>query len=162
VATWESLKAIGRAFGKPSSSIYFQVAPHGGIRPARRRRSRLALTQSEREELPQDPCKCESRKHLFRLAKKGGDYAFLATTDGLEEAAKLISGPRYSKCRRENRSQHHPLIRLKRRAHNRAADPSTAGPQSPTRRARCTSVIVMFFAPITIATLPENLSGESI
>jgi hypothetical protein len=29
----ESLKAIGRAFGKPSSSIYFQVAPHGGIRP---------------------------------------------------------------------------------------------------------------------------------
>jgi hypothetical protein len=30
----ESLKAIGRAFGKPSSSIYFLVAPHGGIRPA--------------------------------------------------------------------------------------------------------------------------------
>ena len=25
----ESLKAIGRAFGKPSSSIYYQVAPHG-------------------------------------------------------------------------------------------------------------------------------------
>src|SRR6185503_8325613 len=25
----ESLKAIGRAFGKPSSSIYFLVAPHG-------------------------------------------------------------------------------------------------------------------------------------
>jgi hypothetical protein len=47
----ESLKAIGRAFGKPSSSIYFQVAPHGGIRPARRRRSRLALTLSEREEI---------------------------------------------------------------------------------------------------------------
>jgi hypothetical protein len=38
----ESLKAIGRAFGKPSSSIYFQVAPHGRIRPAPRRRSRLA------------------------------------------------------------------------------------------------------------------------
>jgi transposase, IS30 family len=47
----ESLKAIGRAFGKPSSSIYFQVAPHGGIRPAARRRSRLALTLSEREEI---------------------------------------------------------------------------------------------------------------
>ena len=30
----ESLKAIGRAFGKPSSSIHNQVAPHGGIRPA--------------------------------------------------------------------------------------------------------------------------------
>ena len=47
----ELLKAIGRAFGKPSSSIYFQVAPHGGIRPAPRRRSRLALTLSEREEI---------------------------------------------------------------------------------------------------------------
>ena len=40
----ESLKAIGRAFGKQSSSIYFLVAPHGGIRPAQRRRGRLALT----------------------------------------------------------------------------------------------------------------------
>ena len=47
----ESLKAIGRAFGKPSSSIYFLVAPHGGIRPAERRRSRLALTLAEREEI---------------------------------------------------------------------------------------------------------------
>ena len=47
----ESLKAIGRAFGKPSSSIYYQLAPRGGIRPAPRRRSRLALTLSEREEI---------------------------------------------------------------------------------------------------------------
>jgi hypothetical protein len=47
----ESLKTIGRAFGKPSSSIYFQVSPYGGIRPAPRRRSRLALTLSEREEI---------------------------------------------------------------------------------------------------------------
>ena len=29
----ESLKAIGRAFGKPSSSIYFQVSLHGGFSP---------------------------------------------------------------------------------------------------------------------------------
>ena len=47
----ESLKAIGRAIGKPSSSIYFQLAPHGGIRPGPRRRSRLALRLSEREEI---------------------------------------------------------------------------------------------------------------
>ena len=47
----ESLKAIGRVFGKPSSSIYFQVSPYGGIRPVPRRRSRLALTLSEREEI---------------------------------------------------------------------------------------------------------------
>ena len=43
----ESLNAIGRAFGKPSSSIYSQLAPHGGIRPAPRRRSRLALTLAD-------------------------------------------------------------------------------------------------------------------
>ena len=47
----ESLKEIGRAFGKPSSSIHLQVSPHGGIRPAPRRRSRLSLTLSEREEI---------------------------------------------------------------------------------------------------------------
>ncbi len=47
----ESLKAIGRAFGKPSSSIYHQLSPYGGIRPAARRRSRLALTLAEREEI---------------------------------------------------------------------------------------------------------------
>jgi hypothetical protein len=52
----ESLKAIGRAFGKPSSSIYFQVSPHGGIRSAPRRRSRLALTLSEREEILRGHC----------------------------------------------------------------------------------------------------------
>ena len=52
----ESLKAIGRAFGKPSSSIYNQVAPHGGIRPAPRRRSRLALTLPEREEISRGHC----------------------------------------------------------------------------------------------------------
>ena len=45
----ESLKSIGRAFGKDSSSIIFQLSPHGGIRPERRQRSRLALTLSERE-----------------------------------------------------------------------------------------------------------------
>jgi len=47
----ESLRAIGRTFGKPPSSIYGQLSPHGGIRPPPRRRSRLALTLSEREEI---------------------------------------------------------------------------------------------------------------
>jgi hypothetical protein len=46
----ESLKAIGRAFGKPSSSVYSQLTPHDGIRPSARHRARLALTLSEREE----------------------------------------------------------------------------------------------------------------
>lgn len=47
----ESLNAIGRAFDRPSSSIFNQLSPTGGIRPPDRRRSRLALTLAEREEI---------------------------------------------------------------------------------------------------------------
>jgi IS30 family transposase len=63
----ESLKAIGRAFGKPSSSIYFQLAPHGGIRPAPRRRSRLALTLAEREEISRAVAEDHSSRSIARL-----------------------------------------------------------------------------------------------
>ena len=63
----ELLKAIGRAFGKPSSSIYFQLAPHGGIRPAPRRRSRLALTLSEREEISRGIAAYQSTRSMARL-----------------------------------------------------------------------------------------------
>ena len=63
----ESLKAIGRAFGKPSSSIYFQLAPHGGIRPARRHRSRLALTLVEREEISRAIAEYQSLRSIAKL-----------------------------------------------------------------------------------------------
>ncbi len=63
----ESLKAIGRAFGKPSSSVYFQVSPYGGIRPLPRRRSRLALTLSEREEISRGIVARRSIRSLARI-----------------------------------------------------------------------------------------------
>src|SRR5881275_2731365 len=63
----ESLKAIGRAFGKPSSSIYFQLAPHGGIRPPPRRRARLALTLAEREEISRAIALDQSARSIARL-----------------------------------------------------------------------------------------------
>src|SRR6202165_3872798 len=63
----ESLKAIGRAFGKPSSSIYFLVAPHGGIRPAQRRRSRLALTLEEREVISRGDTAHQSARSIAKL-----------------------------------------------------------------------------------------------
>jgi hypothetical protein len=47
----QSLKEIGRAFGKPSSCIHCLLVPRGGIPPAARRRSRLALTLAEREDV---------------------------------------------------------------------------------------------------------------
>src|SRR5579859_4557307 len=63
----ESLKAIGRAFRKPSSSIYFLVAPHGGIRPAERRRSRLALTLAEREVISRGVTVRQSARSIAKL-----------------------------------------------------------------------------------------------
>lgn len=66
-ASGESLKAIGRVFGKPSSSIHFQLAPYGGIRPVPRRRSKLALTLSEREEISRGLAADQSARSLARL-----------------------------------------------------------------------------------------------
>ncbi len=63
----ESLKAIGRAFGKQSSSIYFLVAPHGGIRPAERRRSKLALTLAEREVISRGVTAHRSARSIAKL-----------------------------------------------------------------------------------------------
>jgi IS30 family transposase len=47
----ESLKSIGRYFDRGSSSIYNVLSRTGGIRPPERKRSRLALSRSEREEI---------------------------------------------------------------------------------------------------------------
>jgi len=47
----ESLNAIARHFGRSHSSIQGILARAGGIRPPPRRRSRRALTLSEREEI---------------------------------------------------------------------------------------------------------------
>src|SRR5438128_3320230 len=63
----ESLKAIGRAFGKPSSSIYFQLAPHGGIRPPPRCSARLAWTLAEREDISRAIALDQSARSIARL-----------------------------------------------------------------------------------------------
>jgi len=47
----QSLSEIGSALGKHAASIFGVVVRSGGIAPATRRRSRLALTMSEREEI---------------------------------------------------------------------------------------------------------------
>ena len=63
----ESLTGIGRVFGKPSSSIYGQLSPHGGIRPAPRCRSRLALTLAEREEISRGIVADRSVRSMARM-----------------------------------------------------------------------------------------------
>ncbi len=47
----DSLWSIARSINRSSSSIYGQLAPTGGIRPSARKRSRLALSLAEREEI---------------------------------------------------------------------------------------------------------------
>ena len=47
----EGLKLIGRVLGRTSSAIFAHLKPHGGIRPAVRRRSRRVLSMDEREEI---------------------------------------------------------------------------------------------------------------
>jgi IS30 family transposase len=47
----ESMSSIGRRFDRQSSSVFSVISPTGGIRPADRRRGRLALSLSEREEI---------------------------------------------------------------------------------------------------------------
>ena len=47
----ETLHEIGRALDKPHGSIRCLLLPRGGIPPAVRRPSRLALTRSEREDI---------------------------------------------------------------------------------------------------------------
>ena len=47
----ETMHSIGRLFDRGHSSVFSVLSPTGGIRPAVRKRSRLALTLSEREEI---------------------------------------------------------------------------------------------------------------
>jgi hypothetical protein len=46
----QSLHMIGRAFGKPHTSIHCLLSHHGGIVPPIRQRSLLVLTAAERED----------------------------------------------------------------------------------------------------------------
>ena len=72
----ETLHEIGRAFDKPHSSIRCLLLPRGGIPPAVRRRSRLALTRSEREDISRG---IASRSSIRDIAK------------GLQRAASTVS-----------------------------------------------------------------------
>src|SRR5450432_2501084 len=107
----ESLKAIGRAFGKPSSSIYFLVAPHGGIRPAERRRSRLALTLAEREVISRGATADRSARSIAKLlgrspstvsremSRNGGYDRYRAT---LADESAWVRARRPKRCKLAN------------------------------------------------------------
>jgi IS30 family transposase len=63
----EGLNSIGRAFGKPSSCIFAHLRPSGGIMPPARRRSQLALTMAEREEISRGIVEGQSIRAIARM-----------------------------------------------------------------------------------------------
>ena len=72
----ETLHEIGRALDKPHTSIRCLLLPRGGIPPAVRRRSRLALLRSEREDISRGIASGSSireiARHLDRAASTVG------------------------------------------------------------------------------------------
>jgi len=62
----QSLHEIGRAFDKPHSSIRCLLLPRGGIPPVTRRRSRLALRRSEREDISRGIASGSSIREIAR------------------------------------------------------------------------------------------------
>src|SRR5215469_13105644 len=62
----QSLHEIERAFDKPHSCIRCVLLPRGGIPPAARRRSRLALTLAEREDISRGIASGSSIREIAR------------------------------------------------------------------------------------------------
>src|SRR5262252_8511953 len=66
----QSLHAIGRAYGRPHPTIRKLLLPRGGIAPAPRSRSRLALTLAEREDISRGIVSGSSVREIARLLKR--------------------------------------------------------------------------------------------
>jgi IS30 family transposase len=66
----QSLHMIGRAFGKPHTSMHCLLAHHGGIVPAVHRRALLALTLTEREEISRGIASGSSIRAMARCLER--------------------------------------------------------------------------------------------
>ena len=62
----QSLHEIGRGFDKPHTTVHQFLLLSGGIRPAARRRSRLALTLAEREDISRGIASGASTREIAR------------------------------------------------------------------------------------------------
>lgn len=113
----ESMKAIGRLFGKEGGSVYGQLAPYGGIRPRARCRSPLALTFEEREEISRGVAAGLSMRGIARalsraastvsreIGRNGGASAYRAT-EAEDHAWGRARRPRRCRLSRSPKLQH--------------------------------------------------------
>ena len=139
----ESLKAIGRAFGKPSSSIYCLVSPHGGIRPVERRRSQLSLTLSEREEISRGIVAQRSIRSMARklgrapstvsreIRRNGGPARYRAARADARAWASI--SPRSMRQTRRNPTASRPRRSRRRTRHRPGRRRPTSGSSSAMR-----------------------------
>ena len=66
----ESMSSIGRRFDRHSGSVFSVISPTGGIRPPDRKRGKLALTLSEREEISRGLSVRTSLRAIARQLKR--------------------------------------------------------------------------------------------
>ena len=104
----ESMSSIGRLFERNSSSIYPLLSRTGGIRPPERRRSRLALTLSEREDISRSLSIGASLRSIAKrlrrapstisreVARNGGQSFYRAATS---DKAAWDRGRRPQRCK---------------------------------------------------------------
>ena len=102
----ESLWSIARSLNRSSSSIYQQLAPTGGIPPAVRKRSRLALSLAEREEISRGLVAAQSMRAIAAC---------------LGRSPSTIS----REIRRNGGRAHYRAARAEQRAWDRARRPKT-------------------------------------
>ena len=91
----ESMHDIGRLFDRGHSSIFQVLAPTGGIRPPPRRRSRLALTLAEREEISRGLVAGRSLRSMARVL--GRSPSTLSREIGRNGGAKLYRATKADK-----------------------------------------------------------------
>ena len=115
----ESLQHIAQLFDRNHSSIQRILAETGGIRPAQRCRSRLALPLAEREEISRSAAAGQSMRSVARrlgrapstisreIMRNGGQECYRAS---LAEQAAWNRGRRPKTCRlAENRTLAHSV-----------------------------------------------------
>ena len=84
----ETLHEIGRVYDKPHTSIRAVLLPRGGIPPIARRRSRLALTVAEREDISRGIASGSPLREIARRLDR-------ATSTVSREVSRHGGGPAY-------------------------------------------------------------------
>ena len=121
----DSLNEIGRAFERPSSSIFGQLAPTGGIRPALRKRSAIALTLLEREEISRGLVVGNSIREIAielnrspstisREINRNGGYDYYRATQAEQAAWERAHRPKKCKLACHPMLKHMVATKLKR------------------------------------------------